>query len=97
MNLFLNRLDPERDQKLIEFLEHSTYEKKASISIETDAEYDDLFTKIAHTHKPENWTGLENTVKELFPENEKMANQLERFGQRLALDRKRLKELFSYE
>ena len=97
MNLYLNRLDPTRDEKLISFLEHSTFKKQAHFSIDTDAEYDDLFEKIAKVHKPEKWTNLEETVKDLFPENEKMASQLERFGQRLTLDRTRLKELFTYD
>jgi hypothetical protein len=97
MNLYLNRLDPTRDEKLISFLEHPTFQKKAHFSIDTDAEYDDLFEKIAKVHQPDKWSKLEETVKELFPENEKMASQLGRFGQRLSLDRTRLKELFTYD
>jgi len=97
MNLYLNRLDPDRDEKLIGFLEHPTFEKQSEFSIDTDAEYDDLFTKIAEVHQPGKWSELEAKVTELFPDNEKMASQLERFGQRLSLDRTRLKELFTYE
>ena len=58
----------------------------------TDAEFDKLFTVLAKEHRPEKFSEFQEKVASLF--NNKLDSQFERWGQRLALDRTKLKDLF---
>ena len=96
MQIIIKDLDPEKDKKILDFLTNdSDLEKSAEVlDLITDADFEDFFTKVAEELKPKNWQEFKIQVIELFPENEKVASHLERWEDKLTLDRTRLKELF---
>jgi|APSaa5957512622_1039677.scaffolds.fasta_scaffold00296_40 hypothetical protein len=98
MQIVLNDLDPTKDEKLLAFFEgqESALVKMASIlTYNTDADFEGLFEKIAETYEPSSFKELQEKVEELFPENVKLANKLTTWGDKLCLDRDRLKKVFN--
>ena len=70
-------------------------EKQSLTELKTDKDFDTLFTKIAEEYKPENFSALEEKVKELCNDNTIVNEKLAAWGKKLSLDRNRLKEIFS--
>jgi len=99
--LTVNQLDETGDNKVKEFFDkdYNTEEmvdffkesqKKEYI---TDADFEEVFTKVAEQYSPKTWTELKDTVGTIF--NGKLDTQFERWETKVALDRTRLKELFN--
>ena len=74
-------------EEIVEFFKES--QKKEYV---TDADFEEVFYKVAEEYKPKDWTELQGKIHTLF--NGKMDDRLERFGTKLALDRTSLKALF---
>ena len=74
-------------EEIVEFFKES--HKKEYV---TDADFEEVFYKVAEEYKPKDWTELQGKIHTLF--NGKMDDRLERFGTKLALDRTSLKALF---
>jgi len=62
------------------------------MNLTTDKEYDQLFTSIIEEYKPKTFVELEQKVAELF--KTKLDEKLASWGERIKIDRTRLKELF---
>ena len=92
-SIFINDQDPEKDQKVADFLE--PYQPKdggEKIALVTDSDHDKLFCKLAEEWEPNNFSEFENKVKETF--NGKLDSQLEKWAKKLTLDRTRLRDIF---
>lgn len=76
--IILNDKDPNKDAIFEDFIENSPtvnkfVEKSAAV---TDAEYEDLFTKIAKFSEPKTFSQFKETIHDVF--DGKMDTQLER-------------------
>ena len=60
----------------------------------TDSEFDKFFTKIAHSYNITTFKDLEEKVNDLFHENKKVNDNLQKWANKLTLDRSRLKDVF---
>jgi len=99
--LTVNQLDETANNKVKKFLDkdYNTddmvefFKESKKREYTTDADFEEVFYKVAEEYKPKNWTELEDKIHTLF--NGKMNDRLERFGIKLALDRTSLKALFN--
>ncbi|MBC8410365.1 MAG: hypothetical protein H8E12_16835 [Rhodobacteraceae bacterium] len=101
--IILNWFDSEGDNKLKDFFKQdypSTDEvelfKQANnerVILETDADFEGVFTKVAETYSPTSWTELKEKVASLF--GNKLDSQFERWETKMALDKTALTNLFS--
>jgi predicted membrane-bound dolichyl-phosphate-mannose-protein mannosyltransferase len=99
--LTVNQLDETANTKVQEFFEkdYNTeeivefFKESQKREYVTDADFEEVFYKVAEEYKPKDWTELEGKIHTLF--SGKMDDRLERFGTKLALDRTSLKALFN--
>ena len=97
MEIILNDLDPNKDQKLIDFLEtdiskEARYLQRPDRPV-TDSECEELFTKVATLKSFESFGEYKKAIHSMF--DGKLDPQLDRWESKLALDRSRLDGLFS--
>ena len=101
--IILNWFDEEGDSKLRDFFdkdylsEDETNLFKAAestkVTLETDADFDNIFTKVAETYNPTSWGEFKTKVNDLF--HGKLDNQFERWETKMALDKTALASMFT--
>ena len=94
-SITLNDRSETKDQDLDDFLKQDTLfktdiEKRA---LNTDADYEKLFTDLIGELKPNSFTDFQEKIAEVF--DHRLDARLERWTDKLLLDRVTLKALFS--
>ena len=93
--IIINDLDPNKKDALKEFLKEGSHKKGEYVYRDvtlTDSDYENIFTKIASEKSPSNFSELKEIVHETF--DGKLDAQIDRWGDKLSLDRTRLDEVF---
>ena len=94
--IILNDRDSHKEEIFKEFFKEGSHKSQQFLDrdvVLTDSDYEDLFTKIASIKHPSNFSELKNIVHETF--DGKLDEQIDSWGEKLALDRTRLDEVFN--
>ncbi|MAH42802.1 hypothetical protein CL614_03695 [archaeon] len=99
--IIVNQLDETGDEQVSEFVnqDYNTeqmvefFKESQKKEFTTDADFEEIFTKVAEEYTPKTWEDFKGKVTNLF--NGKLDTQFARWETKVALDKTRLKELFN--
>ena len=93
--IIINDLDQNKEESLKEFLKEGSNKSLEYLDRDityTDSDYEQIFTKLASEKGATNFSQLKEIVHDSF--EGKLDDKLETWGDKLALDRTRLSEVF---
>ena len=93
--IIINDLDGNKEEVLKDFLKEGSQKSQEFLKTEytfTDSDYEQVFTKIASEKELSTFSELKDVVHETF--GGKLDQKLDSWGEKLALDRTRLSEVF---
>ncbi|MBT7929429.1 hypothetical protein HN682_05905 [Candidatus Peregrinibacteria bacterium] len=91
--IIINDRDQNKDEALLSFLESSTFVKRAKATTPvTDADFEDIFTKLAGETNPKSFDEFKITVDTTF--EGKLNEKLAKWEKKLSIDKTRLQDVF---
>jgi len=91
--IVINDRDPNKDEALISFLEGNAFVKRAKATTPvTDADFENIFTKLAEETNPKSFDEFKVTVDEMF--GGKLNTKLAKWEKKLSIDKTRLQDVF---
>lgn len=92
-DIVLNDLDPTKAEKFQEILDDSLLFKEAhKRSLVTDSDYESLLEDLVHKFSPKNFRDFSEKVAQVF--SNKLDGRVNKWAEKLALDKTKLKDLF---